>query len=75
VRSLREGVTAMLAAHPVDGLAVESTTFLLTGAFNEAALWVTEAIDERAARRDMDRTLAALIERLFTQPRTRRGGA
>jgi AcrR family transcriptional regulator len=65
VRSLREGVTAMLATHPVDGLAVEPTTFLLAGAFNEAALWVAEAKDEKAARREMDRSLALLIERLF----------
>lgn len=68
VRSLREGVTAMLAAHPVEGLAVEPTTFLLAGAFNEAALWVAEAKDEKAARRAMDRALSALIERLFVQP-------
>jgi len=75
VRSLREGVTAMLDAHPVDGLAVEPTTFLLAGAFNEAALWVAEARDEKAARREMDRALAALIERLFVQSRSPRARA
>ena len=47
-----------MAAHPVDGLAVEPTTFLLAGAFNEAALWVAEAKDEKTARREMDRSLA-----------------
>ena len=65
VRSLREGVTAMLAQRPGDGLAIEPTTFLLAGAFNEAALWVAEARDEKAARREMDRALALFIERVF----------
>lgn len=68
VRSLREGVTAMLAEQPDNALAIEPTTFLLAGAFNEAALWIAEARDEKAARRAMDRSLAALIERLFGQP-------
>jgi len=74
VRSLREGVTAMLARRPDDALAIEPTTFLLAGAFNEAALWIAEAKDEKAARRAMDRSLAALIERLFVptlSPRAR----
>ena len=68
VRSLREGVSAMLAERPDDALAVEPTTFLLAGAFNEAALWIAEATDETAARRAMDRSLAALIARLFVPP-------
>jgi AcrR family transcriptional regulator len=75
VRSLREGVTAMLAQRSDDALAVEPTTFLLAGAFNEAALWVAEAKDEKAARRAMDRALAALIERLFVPPRSPRARA
>jgi len=75
VRSLREGVSAMLAERPDDALAVEPTTFLLAGAFNEAALWVAEAKDEKAARRAMDRSLAALIERLFVQSRSPRARA
>ncbi len=75
VRSLREGVTAMLSSRPDDLLTIEPTTFLLAGAFNEAALWVAEAKDEKAARRAMDRALAALIERLFVRPRSPRGRA
>ena len=75
VRSLREGVSAMLAERPDDALAVEPTTFLLAGAFNEAALWIAEAKDEKAARRAMDRSLAALIERLFVQSRSPRARA
>jgi AcrR family transcriptional regulator len=75
VRSLREGVSAMIAERPDDALAVEPTTFLLAGAFNEAALWIAEAKDEKAARRAMDRSLAALIERLFVPLRSPRGRA
>lgn len=75
VRSLREGVAAMLGERPDDALAVEPTTFLLAGAFNEAALWIAEAKDEKAARRAMDRSLAALIERLFVPPRSPRARA
>lgn len=68
VRSLREGVAAVLAARPDPGLAVEPVTFLLSGAFNEAALWIAEAKDEKAARKEMDRVLAELIARLFAPP-------
>jgi AcrR family transcriptional regulator len=68
VRSLREGVSAMLSERPDSALSVDATTFLLAGAFNEAALWIAEARDEKAARRAMDRSLAALIERLFVPP-------
>ena len=64
----QERAAAAVLPQPVDGLAVEPTTFLLAGAFNEAALWVAEAKDEKAARREMDRALALLIERLFLQP-------
>lgn len=75
VRSLREGVTAMLAQRPGDALGIEPATFLLAGAFNEAALWIAEAKDEKAARRDMDRALEAFIERLFVSSRSPRGRA
>ena len=68
VRSLREGVAAVLAEQPDPGLAVEPMTFLLSGAFNEAALWIAEAKDEKAARKEMDRVLATFIARLFAPP-------
>ncbi len=74
MRSLREGVAAALAERPDPGLAVEPVTFLLSGAFNEAALWIAEAKDEKAARKDMDRMLAEFIARLFAplpRPRAR----
>lgn len=68
VRTLREGVAAVLAARSDPALGVEPITFLLSGAFNEAALWIAEARDEKAARREMDRTLVQLMERLFRSP-------
>lgn len=68
LRSLREGVAAVLAARPDQTLSVEPITFLLSGAFNEAALWVAEAKDEKAARREMDHSLVQLMERLFGSP-------
>lgn len=68
LRSLREGVAAVLAARPDQTLNAEPITFLLSGAFNEAALWIAEARDEKAARREMDRTLVQLMERLFGSP-------
>lgn len=68
LRSLREGVAAVLAAGSNPGLGVEPVTFLLSGAFNEAALWIAEAKDEKIARREMDRTLVQLMERLFGPP-------
>lgn len=75
VRSLREGVAAVLAARPDPALHVEPVTFLLSGAFNEAALWIAEAKDEKAARREMDRVLRQLMERLFGPARAPRGRA
>lgn len=68
LRSLREGVAAVLAARANPGLGVEPVTFLLSGAFNEAALWIAEAKEEKTARREMDRTLVQLMERLFGPP-------
>lgn len=75
VRSLREGIAAVLAARPDPALAVEPLTFLLSGAFNEAALWVAEAKDEKTARRAMDRALGELIERQFAPSRSPRARA
>jgi len=75
VRSLREGVAAMLATKPESALAVEPVTFLLAGAFNEAALWIAESKDEKTARREMDRVLPAFIARLFAPPSRRRARA
>lgn len=68
IRTLRDGVEAALRAQPNPDLAVEPLTFMLSGAFNEAASWVAEATDEKAARKVVDRTLSTLIGRLFSPP-------
>lgn len=75
VRSLREGIAAVLEAQPDPALAIEPLTFMLSGASNEAALWVAEAEDEKSARRAVDRTLGELIERLFAPSRLPRARA
>ncbi len=75
VRSLREGIAAVLEERPDPALTIEPLTFLLSGASNEAALWVAEAKDEKAARRAMDRALGELIERLFAPSRSPRARA
>lgn len=75
VRSLREGVASVLVSRPDPAASVEPITFLLSGAFNEAALWVAESRDEKAARREMDRALLVLIERLFAPAPAKRARA
>lgn len=75
VRSLREGIAAVLEVRPDPALSVEPLTFLLSGACNEAALWVAGAKDEKTARRAMDRALGELIERLFAPSRSPRARA
>ncbi|MCA0245538.1 MAG: TetR family transcriptional regulator [Proteobacteria bacterium] len=75
VRSLREGIAAVLELQPDPALAIEPLTFMLSGASNEAALWVAEAEDEKSARRAVDRTLGELIERLFAPSRLPRARA
>ena len=75
VRTLRVGIDAALAAHPDPSLSAEPLTFLLSGAFNEAALWIAGAKDEKAARREVDRTLGELIRRLFAPARSPRARA
>jgi AcrR family transcriptional regulator len=75
VRTLRVGIEAILKVRPDSSLGAEPLTFLLSGAFNEAALWIAGAKDENAARRQMDRTLGELIQRLFAPARSPRARA
>jgi len=65
MRTLRAGVAAMLAERPDRALSPEILTYLLSGALNEAAMWLHEARDETTARREIDRMLLLLFERLF----------
>jgi len=65
VRTLRAGIEAMLAEHPDRALSPEVLTYLLSGALNEAVLWLNGARNEKAARREIDRMLPLLFKRLF----------
>jgi AcrR family transcriptional regulator len=66
--SLREGLAAVLAERADAGPELESLTALLIGALNEAALWIADADDQRAARRAMRKSLDVLLSRLFAAP-------
>jgi len=64
--SLRLGIDAALADLPkARQLSAEALTFLLTGAMNEAALWLAEAPDQAAARKAVDTALNRILELLF----------
>ncbi|TWT08858.1 TetR/AcrR family transcriptional regulator [Reyranella sp. CPCC 100927] len=65
MRTLRIGVEAVLAERPDRALSTEPLAYLLSGALNEAAMWLHEATDESVARREIDRMLLLLFERLF----------
>jgi AcrR family transcriptional regulator len=65
--SLRRGIDAALAELPrKQWLSPEALTYLLSGAMNEAALWLAEAKDEAAARKAADAALKRILELLFT---------
>lgn len=65
--SLRMGIEAALAGLPRgQRLPAEALTYLLSGAMNEAVLWLAEAKDETAARKAADAVLKRLLELLFT---------
>lgn len=65
--SLRQGVEAALAELPRgQKLSAEALTYLLSGAMNEAVLWLAAAKDEAAARRAAETALKRILELLFT---------
>ncbi|MFN4311968.1 MAG: TetR/AcrR family transcriptional regulator [Ferrovibrio sp.] len=64
--SLRQGIEAALAELPNGRqLSAEALTFLLTGAMNEAALWLAEAENEMAARKAADAALNRILTLVF----------
>lgn len=64
--SLRLGVEAALAELPEPRhLPAEALTYLLTGAMNEAALWLAEAKDQVSARKAADAALNRILTLLF----------
>ena len=64
--SLKEGITAVLGDAPQPSLSAEVLTVLVSGALNEAVLWLAEAEPSTAARDDLYRGIRTLLERLFT---------
>ncbi len=65
--SLRMGVEAALADLPRgQKLSAEALTYLLSGAMNEAVLWLADAEDEAAARKAAEAALTRILELLFT---------
>jgi hypothetical protein len=63
--SLREGVDAVLAdTKRSDRLSPDALTALLSGALDEAVLWLVQN-DDAASRRRLDTTLETLIRRTF----------
>jgi AcrR family transcriptional regulator len=65
--SLRGGIQAVLAERGDSEPDLESLTALLSGALNEAALWIADADDQAAAGRAMRRSLDTLLGRLFSR--------
>ena len=64
--SLRLGVEAALGELPkARQLSAEALTYLLTGAMNEAALWLAEAQNQVAARKAADAALNKILKLLF----------
>jgi AcrR family transcriptional regulator len=64
--SLRRGVEAALEDLPAARrLSAEALTYLLTGAMNEAALWLAEAKNPVQARKAADAALNRILELLF----------
>lgn len=65
--SLRRGVEAALEELPISKrLSAEALTYLLTGAMNEAALWLAEAKNPAQARKAADAGLNRILDSLFT---------
>lgn len=69
--SLRQGVESALAGLPRgQKLSADALTYLLSGAMNEAVLWLAEAKDEAAARKAAETALKRILELLFTPQST-----
>ncbi len=65
-RLLREGVAAVLGEGA--GRDAEALATLISGAFNEAALWLSDAPGDAGRRQTMDAAMIDLFVRLFPDP-------
>jgi AcrR family transcriptional regulator len=68
--SLRLGIEAALETPSRRGLDAETLTYLLSGALNEAALWIAEAPDADDVRRRCDASIEQLVRSLFEESKT-----
>jgi len=66
--SLSAGIAGVFAERKDSAPDLEALTALLTGALNEAALWIADADGQVAARRTMTRTFDTLLNQLFREP-------
>lgn len=64
--SLRQGIEAVLEERADPALDAAALTVLLTGALNEAALWIADTDGSTDARQAMQGTVDTLLSRLFT---------
>ena len=62
--SLRQGIDEVLAESKAKGLAADPLTALVSGALDEAALWLVRN-DDPKSRRALDATLEALLRRML----------
>lgn len=64
MRLLREVLEALLTEQIIKPLPLEALTHLLSGAMNEASLWIAQASDPEAALNEAQTTLTALLNGL-----------
>lgn len=70
-RLLHEGIAMALAGaagRGAPGRDADALTTLISGAFNEAALWLADAPDDAGRRQALDAELVDLFKRLFPDP-------
>ncbi len=65
MKSLRAALDALQMEGRLPGLPVDALTHLLSGAMNEAALWIAQADNPQAALLEGKRALVALLEALL----------
>jgi AcrR family transcriptional regulator len=64
MRSLGEALAELTAAGQLRALPLEALTHLLSGAMNEAALWIAQAADQQSALHDATLALEQLLNGL-----------
>jgi AcrR family transcriptional regulator len=68
MKSLREALDALKAEGRLPGLPLEALTHLLSGAMNEAALWIAQSADQQAALVEGSQALTLLLQAMLAEP-------